>query len=76
MKNKELALEKRAKIAQIIKKERESREISLEDLAEKAGIKPYTLRNIEAGKFSPDSDLLCLIVNALGCDLKINDEII
>ncbi|WP_394265439.1 helix-turn-helix domain-containing protein [Bergeyella zoohelcum] len=76
MKNKELSLEKRAKIAQIIKQERESKNITFEELSEKVGVSSNTLHRIEAGKFSPDADLLCVIVNALGADLKINDQII
>lgn len=76
MKNKELSLEKRAKIAQIIKQERESKNITLEELSEKVGISTNTLIRIESVKFSPDADLLCVILNTLGCDLKINDETI
>ncbi len=76
MKNKQQALEKRIKIADVLKSVREEKGMSIEEVAEQVGISKNTLERIEAGRFSPDADLLCVIVNTLGCDLKINDEII
>lgn len=76
MKNKQQALDKRIKIADVLKSVREEKGMSIEEVAEQVGISKNTLQQIEAGRFSPDADLLCVIVNALGGDLKINDEII
>lgn len=76
MKNKQQALEKRIKIADVLKSVREEKGMSIEEVAEQVGISKNTLERIEAGRLSPDADLLCVIVNTLGCDLKINDEII
>lgn len=76
MKNKQQALDKRIKIADVLKSVREEKGMSIEEVAEQVGISKNTLQRIEAGRFSPDADLLCVIVNALGGDLKINDEII
>ncbi|MFJ1424893.1 multiprotein-bridging factor 1 family protein [Capnocytophaga canimorsus] len=74
MGNKELALEKRIKIANIIIHERENKGFSAEYLAEKVGISTDTLLRIENGKFSPDSDLLCVILHHLDSELKINQK--
>lgn len=53
-----------------IRELRESKNMDLETLALKAGIQHNTLKRIEAGKLSPDLDVLCHI--AQGMEMKID----
>lgn len=73
MNNKELTLEKRQKVAEIIKEAREEKKITQEKLAELVGCARSTIIRIENGVFSPNADQLYVILDALDLKLKIDD---
>lgn len=45
--------------------------MSLEDLSAKTDIQANNLRNIESGRLSINTDMLCLIANALDAHVSI-----
>lgn len=73
MNNKELTLEKRQKVAKIIRETREEKEITQEKLADLVGCSRSTVFRIENGAFSPNADQLYVILEALDLKLKIDD---
>ena len=62
----------RMKLAQKIKKIRESAHLTQEQLAELAGTKQPAIARIETGKAIPTIDLLTRVVSALGARLEIH----
>lgn len=73
MNNKELTLEKRQKVAKIIRETREEKEITQEKLADLVGCSRSTIIRIENAAFSPNADQLYVILEALDLKLKIDD---
>ena len=63
-------IQNRIIIGDRIRELRESKNMDLATLALKAGIQPNTLKRIEAGKLSPDMDVLCHI--AQGMEMRID----
>ncbi|MCT6764195.1 helix-turn-helix domain-containing protein [Riemerella anatipestifer] len=74
--NKEKDIKKRLKVAEIIQTARIQKDWTQEELANKIGYARSTIQRIEAGKFSPNADQLYEILDTLGVELKINNEII
>lgn len=72
MNNKELTLEKRQKVAKIIREARENNKITQQELADKIGCARSTIVRLEQSKFSPSSDQLYLIADALGIEIIID----
>lgn len=70
--NKEINLEKRLKVAELIRKAREAKGLSQEQLAERVDFKGNTIWRIEAGRFSPNADQLYAICEALGITLTLD----
>lgn len=58
-------------IGQKLKEVRELSGISIGELSEKSGYKPNNIKNIEDGRFSPDTDTLCNILDAMDAHLEI-----
>lgn len=58
-------------IGQRIREIRELNGMSLEDLSAKTDIQANNLRNIESGRLSINTDMLCLIANALDAHVSI-----
>ena len=50
---------------------RKAQRMTEQQLAEMAGLKPVTVKNIEAGNFNVPLDVLCRIAVVLGGELKI-----
>lgn len=73
MNNKELTLEKRQKVAKIIKEARVEKGITQERLAELVSCARNTIIRIENGAFSPNADQLYIILEALDLKLKIDN---
>lgn len=65
--------EKVIKVAEILQTARVQKGFTLEEIAEKARLKPRTLKNIETGVFSPTSEILYSIADAIGIKIKINN---
>jgi transcriptional regulator with XRE-family HTH domain len=68
--------DKREKVAEILLTARVQKGISQEELGEMVGFKPSTIERIEQSRFSPNADQLYAICNALGIEIRFNDEII
>lgn len=66
----------RKKIGNLIEKSRINQNYSEENISNDVGINNKTLHKIEAGKFSPSSDLLFTIFNKLSIEVRIDNEII
>lgn len=54
----------------ILKEMRNSRGLSVRELAKRSGISNSAIFYIESGRVSPRLDTLELIANALGCGIK------
>lgn len=59
----------RESFGSLITKARESKKLSIEEVAAKAGIEPNTLSRIEKGKFNAGLDILLKIADALDMEL-------
>lgn len=66
----------RKKIGNLIEKSRINQNYSEDNISNDVGINNKTLNKIEAGKFSPSSDLLFNIFNKLSIEVRIDNEII
>jgi DNA-binding XRE family transcriptional regulator len=64
----------RTHLALLIKQFRELNGISQAELANKIGIKEYTMIRIEQGKFSINAELLLLILKNLECTIFVNEK--
>lgn len=64
----------REQIGQRIKVLRKINDVSQRDLAEKSGITPANIANIELGRYSVGLDVLYKIVDALHCDIEITEK--
>lgn len=67
---------KRKKVANVLQTARVQRGLSLEEVANHVGCKPQTLQRIEAGIFSPTSEILYAIAEAIGIEIKIDETVI
>lgn len=65
--------ETRDKVAQIIQTARVQKGMSQEDLGDAIGCKRQTIVRIEQGVFSPNADILYLILKTLDLPLKIGN---
>lgn len=66
--------EKRAKVAEIIQTARLQRGWSQEELAERTGLQRQTIGKIEACRYSPNADILYVLLDCLNLTLKIGNE--
>ena len=65
---------KRQKVAQIIQTARVQKGWTQEELAERLGVRRQTIIKIEGCKYSPNADILYLILECLDLTLKIGNE--
>ena len=63
--------QQRVKFGKHVARLRRQSMLTQEQLAEMAGLKPVTVKNIEAGNFNVPLDVLCRIAVVLGGELKI-----
>ena len=54
-----------------LKKTREEKEISVDQLAEMTGLTKNVIWNYEAGRSKPDPETLCILADALDCSLDM-----
>lgn len=66
--------EKRNKVAEIIQTARVQKGFSQQQLADRVNVSANTISRIEIGKFSPNADLLYLILDCLDLPLTINSK--
>lgn len=59
----------RERLGKTLRAVRESRQARLVDVAERAGISPQYLSEIERGRKEPSSEMIAAVVGALGVDL-------
>lgn len=64
----------RTKIGSEIRKLREKKGLSQEQLAEKAGVARRTVANIELGSFNPKLETVNDIVTAMDCRIEIKAD--
>lgn len=74
MENKEYILTKRLNLSEVIKTKRIKIGMTQAQLAEKTNCKTLTINRIEKNVFSPNADVLYLILKALDLPLKIGNE--
>lgn len=65
--------EKRELVAETLLTARIQKGYSLDELGQIVGFKGNTIKRIEQGRFSPNTDQLFAICEALGVKIKIND---
>ncbi len=66
--------QKRNKVAEIIQTMRVQKGMMQTELAERVGVTQNTISRIELGRFSPNADLLYLILDCLDLPLTINSK--
>jgi DNA-binding XRE family transcriptional regulator len=69
-----LAQRKRQKVAELIVRGRARMGYTQEELAERLGVRRQTIIKIEGCKYSPNADILYLILECLELTLKIGNE--
>ena len=63
--------QQRVKFGKHVARLRKDQRMTQQQLAEMAGLKPVTVKNVEAGNFNVPLDVLCRIAVVLGGELKI-----
>ena len=61
----------RVKFGQMVARQRKQSKLTVEQLADMAGLKPATVQNVEEGSFNFPFDILNRIAVVLGGELKI-----
>lgn len=56
---------------QKFKDARERMGMTVEDLADKSGLKPANIRNIELGRYGADTEILGNLLESMGCHIEI-----
>lgn len=68
--------DKREKVAEILLTARIQKGLTQNQLSDLVGFKPNTISRIEQGRFSPNADQLYAICDALGVEIRFNNELI
>lgn len=68
----EMEINDRVELGSFIHNVRVSQGITVRGMAEKSGIMPSTVQNVEKGAFSPRLDIIKKMLDALGAKMKIS----
>lgn len=68
----EMEINDRVELGSFIHNVRVSQGITVRGMAEKSGIMPSTVQNVEKGSFSPRLDIIKKMLDALGAKMKIS----